>query len=121
MKCTDEERGVCLVTSHVIGSVVPFDRYSYAKLKIVVAWAFRFLKNSRIHLSKETEGHKVCSPYLTVDEIASVENHLLMSSQANHFQSEITALQAGIGTDRSSCLISLNPFLDSSQLLRVGG
>ena len=122
VKCTDEERGVCLVTSHVIRSVVPFDRYSsYAKLKMVVAWVFRFLKNSRIHLSKETEGHRVCSPYLTVDEIASAENQLLMSSQADHFQSEITALQAGIGIDRSSCLISLNPFLDSSQLLRVGG
>ena len=44
-----------------------------------------------------------------------------MSSQADHFPSEITALQAGIGIDRSSCLISLNPLLDSSQLLRVCG
>ena len=27
VKCIDEERGVCLVTSHVIGSVVPFHRF----------------------------------------------------------------------------------------------
>ena len=57
---------------------------------------FRFLKNSCIHLSKETEGHRVRSPYLTVDEIASAENHLLKSSQADHFQSEITALQLAL-------------------------
>ena len=38
VKCTDKERGVCLATSHVIGSVVLFDRYSsYTKLKMAVA------------------------------------------------------------------------------------
>ncbi len=58
---------------------------------------------------------------MSVEEITSAENHLLLLSQAEHFQTEIKLLTATRAISPSSCLVTLDPLLDSNQLLRVGG
>ena len=61
-----------------------------------------------------------CS-HLTVEQIDSAEIYWLRRSQCDHFGEEIVLLKRNKPLSRSSCLLHLNPFLDSNSLLRVGG
>ena len=99
--------------------MIPFDRYSnYTHMVRVIAWVIRFAHNCIAH----TKGD--CQPgsgHLSVVELGESETHLLLVAQSHSFEHEISALLRKHPVPRSSCLVSLSPYLDSSGLLRVGG
>lgn len=91
-------------------------RYScYFRLVRVVAYCFRFADNLR----KPQQSREFAN--LTTPEIARGFHVLLANVQATHFAQECEDLARGRMLSRRSSLRSLNPFLDSEGLLRVGG
>ena len=108
--------------SRQVTPVIPFDHYSsFIKLKMILGWVFRFVKNCRVCINKESDKVKIFLSYLTSSEIVSIETHLLSISQGENFGDEIKALRDGKVIHNSSCLLSLNPFIGPSKLLRLGG
>ena len=117
---TDGEKEICVITSVVVPetSVLNVENYSsYTKLKRITAWIMRFAYNCRA--LKRNLNRKSSS--LQVEELMSAERYLLLIAQQNHFSKEIKALKNNKDIPKSSCLLPLHPFVDSSMLLRVGG
>ncbi|GJQ87162.1 hypothetical protein Trydic_g8746 [Trypoxylus dichotomus] len=93
-----------------------FNNYSsYAKLKRVIAYILRFVKNCK--LPKHQRTYKG----LSVDELKNSELVILKNVQIQSFSNDYHNLQRSKPLNNKSKLLSLNPFLDSSGLLRVGG
>lgn len=84
---------------------------SFSKLIRITAWCFRFVCNIR-------RGKQVHS-YITADEWRKSLEFWLKEIQQQHFQSDIDALKAKKKV--SNFLRKLNPFIDLSGFLRVGG
>ena len=116
---SEEVDELCLHTVAVqLDPVIPLDRYStYTKLVRVTAWVIRFVLNCRAHQKVEC---RIASP-LTVSELGKAKSYWISKVQRDHFSSEINTLKVGRQVSRSSPLKALNPFLDDSGLLRVGG
>lgn len=90
-----------------------WDRFSdWSRLKRVVAWWLRFIGNVR--------GHKISTPFLQWCELRHAHDVIIKVVQRSTFKEEIDALERSKVVKKSS-LNSLNPFLDSKGLLRVGG
>ena len=58
---------------------------------------------------------------LAVNELDQARNYWLRVAQSTCFGPEIEALKKKADLSRSSSLLTLRPFLDDEQLLRVGG
>lgn len=86
---------------------------TFAKLIRVVAWVQRFIKG----VKKLT---KVKGP-LNSAEIEDATLCVIKLIQNSNFQEEIALLLKGKVLPRNNKCISLNPFLDSNGILRVGG
>lgn len=87
---------------------------SLIKLQRVFAYCFRFIKNV-----KSSENKILGS--LTAEEIELSFQFLIKQAQSQDFSSEITCLQQNKPISNHSKLISLNPFLDSKGIVRLGG
>lgn len=87
---------------------------SYTKLINVTAYCLRFLHNCRNPKERFTE-------HLTANEIKSSLLHIIRLLQAREFPKEIKSLQKKSPLPTSSKLLTLNVFLDKSNILRVGG
>ena len=117
---TDEEREVCVIASVVVPvtSVLDVECYSsYTKLKRITAWIMRFADNCRAfkrNLNRRTSS-------LQVEELISAERYWFLTAQQDHFSLEIKVLKNSKDIPKSSCLLPLHPFVDSSMLIRVGG
>ena len=97
-------------------SVMPPDRVSsYTKLKRVTAWVLRFITNSQ-----RNKSDRLISP-LTTRELQDAESHWVRFIQDIHFAKEKLAVKANKPLHSTSPLRTLNPFIDDSGLLRVGG
>lgn len=72
------------------------------------------LKNSRVNSSSE---EVPCTQKLKEES----ELFIIGKNQKKSFSEEITCLANGNPVHRSSCISSLNPYLDDQKLLRVGG
>ena len=96
--------------------IIPLKQFSsFAHLKHVTAWIYRFVDNC---CRKRQD--RATSLYLSTSElILSESDWTSLAQQA--FSPEIEALKNDESLPKSSCLLSLHPFLDSSGLLRVGG
>ncbi|XP_055846848.1 uncharacterized protein LOC129912570 [Episyrphus balteatus] len=81
----------------------------------VLAYIFRFIRNY-LHLPKAND----CN-YLTTEEIAESKTRLIKCAQNSTFSSEIEILNNFKELPSRSKLISLSPFLDQNNVLRVGG
>lgn len=77
----------------------------------------RFAHNCRAHRKTLTQN---VGP-LSVRELNETKSYWISLSQGTHFRNEVRALKTKARISQSSSLISLNPFLDEDQLLRVGG
>ena len=116
-----EEKEVSHITA--VGKqepLVSLSRYSvFARLQRVTAWLLRFVKNC--HLSGESTPDRITTPSLSVTELLAAEHYWIVFSQGECFSAEVATLKSKQQMPRSSCVLSLHPFLDSEGILRVGG
>ena len=110
---------ICLHTTVVSRQpVILIDRFSnFTRLIRITAWLMRFARNCRA--SKESIA-RIAGP-LSVQELNRAKSYWISLSQRTHFGKEVKPLEMKAPISQSSPLISLNPFLDKEQLLRVSG
>lgn len=87
---------------------------SWEKLVRVTAHILRFFNNA-------TKRNPIANKCLTTSEIASSQKSLIKFVQFDSFSEEIKSMRTKGKIKISSRLISLAPFLDCENLLRVGG
>ena len=110
------------ISHHVVVSttapILPVERFSsLLRLKRVTAWAIRFARNCQ---ARKKKLDRITSP-LTAGELSQAEKYWISLVQKERFAQEIGALKSKARVPSSSPLVSLNPFLDGDDLLRVGG
>ena len=119
---TDPEVRVCGTTSTEKQSEAvlpdPSRFSSWLKLKRVVAWMKRFVRNFAARARPAC--YEVSAGPLSATELSEAETVILRDLQRRHFESEVRALQSG-ETVKSNSLQHVTPFLDSDGVLRVGG
>jgi hypothetical protein len=105
---TDDASSIC-------DPIISFDRYSsYIRLKRIYAYVFRFIHNSR------EPNAKLTGPLLA-EELKDSLAFLVKKCQSQSFNKDIQNLSEGRPLHHRSRLLSLNPFVDPSGVLRVGG
>ena len=109
------------VVSHAVtikeANIVAISRYSsFEHLQRVIGWIFRFVNNCRSEKTKRT-----MTSYLRMPELYQSETHLYRVVQIDHFSAEINRIKSSQPLPKGSCLLPLSPFLDSHNVLRVGG
>ena len=96
---------------------VNFERISsWLRLIRVAAWVIRFAENSTC-----SKDERNLDETLSLDELLSAEDLVLRDMQNSAFREEILSLSEGKSVAASNPLAKLSPFLDSKELLRVGG
>ncbi|CAI6362844.1 unnamed protein product [Macrosiphum euphorbiae] len=111
-----EERSVSttaaptVVTSDIITRYFDFDR-----LLRITSYLLRFMKNCRTSAENRVHG------FISVPEMKQALQYWLRSAQELEFSAELNDLRQNTVLKSTSTLKSLNPFLDSAGLLRVGG
>lgn len=80
----------------------------------IITYVFRFIHNCRNKNNKLT-GH------LTIGELQSSLKCILHNSQMEMFPEEYSLLKVGKPLPKSNRLKSLSPFIDDSDIIRVGG
>ncbi|GFS91597.1 integrase catalytic domain-containing protein [Trichonephila clavipes] len=88
---------------------------SWNKLKRVVAYCLRFVKNCSPSACKRRKS------FLTTAELSEAEKGIVKFSQRDHFSIEVSYLSAGKKLPSINKLIPLTPFYDDSGIIRVGG
>ncbi|XP_072392156.1 uncharacterized protein [Diabrotica undecimpunctata] len=93
-----------------------WDRFSSLnKLQKTTAYILRFINNCRLPIGERKWG------ILTVDEREGALRIQIKMAQLETFGSDILSIKRLGSLCKTSSLISLNPFLDSEGILRVGG
>ncbi|XP_026686425.1 uncharacterized protein LOC103518980 isoform X2 [Diaphorina citri] len=105
------------ITSMVISCELDiFDKYSsFSKLIRVTALCLRFISN--IGHSKRAR----VTGYITKEELSKAEECLIKIVQRENFAQDLNKLKDGNPLSPKSKLKSLNPFIDQSGIMRVGG
>ncbi|GFR32700.1 uncharacterized protein TNCT_392651 [Trichonephila clavata] len=85
------------------------------KLKRVVAYCLRFVKNCSLAACKRRKS------FLTTTELSKAEKAIVKFIQHDHFSTEVSYLSAGKQLNSSNKLIPLTPFYDDFGKIRVGG
>ncbi|GFX22816.1 integrase catalytic domain-containing protein [Trichonephila clavipes] len=88
---------------------------SFNKLKRVVAYCLRFVKNCSLSACKRRKS------FLTTAELSEAEKGIVKFIQRDHFSMEVSYLSAGKQLPSTNKLIPLTPFYDDSGIIRVGG
>ena len=97
---------------------------SLRKVKAVTSWCLRFIHNCRVMISKKKGTPEVLQPRSGPLNAVELDYALLLwvkIVQNSEFPSEIQDIRKGNPVSSKSKLRNLNPFLDSSDILRVGG
>lgn len=96
--------------------VLIFERFSkFSRLHRSIAFCLRFTKNCKL----SAELRQVDA--LSVEELHEAWVVIIKAIQCDVFNAEIKEISKGEQIGKGSKIISLNPFLDSQGLLRVGG
>ncbi|XP_025832766.1 uncharacterized protein LOC112905148 [Agrilus planipennis] len=110
-----EQRKVVAVMTQNPSHFELFSRFSsLIKLQRVTAYCYRFIQNCR-HRNNKVIGN------LNTVELQDALHLLVKNVQNLFYQKEINQLKLDKSLDSKSNLLSLAPFLDSKQILRVGG
>ncbi|GFX95591.1 integrase catalytic domain-containing protein [Trichonephila clavipes] len=88
---------------------------SWNKLKRVVAYCLKFVKNCSLSACKRRKS------FLTTAELSEAEKGIVKFIQRDHFSMEVSYLSAGKQLLSTNKLIPLTPFYDDSGIIRVGG
>lgn len=97
------------IISHLIHK-----KSSFTSLIRIIGYVQRFIFNCRKQNNKK-------SSYLTLSELKSSKTLILQISQQEMFPEEYTCLKTNQALHKKNRLISLSPFIDSDNLIRVGG
>ena len=113
---SDEERGMCHLTLTPSKTlVISPDRYSnFTFLKRITTWILCFINNCQLKDARKFV-------HLAVEEMILAKKYWISLSQEDSFAQEITALKFQCSIFQTSRFLPLNSFLDSSEILRVGG
>ncbi|GFY60138.1 integrase catalytic domain-containing protein [Trichonephila inaurata madagascariensis] len=84
---------------------------SLNKLKRVVAYCLRFVKNCSLSASKRRKS------FLTTAELSEAENAIVKFIQRDHFSIEVSYLSEGKQLSSTNKLIPLTPFYDDSEII----
>lgn len=87
---------------------------SFTSLIRIIAYIQRFINNCKKHNHKK-------SSHLTYSELQSSQNLIIHISQQEMFPDEYESLKTNQTLHKKNRLISLSPFIDSDNLIRVGG
>ncbi|GFY54949.1 integrase catalytic domain-containing protein [Trichonephila inaurata madagascariensis] len=110
-----EKRSVVTCVAKIVPLPEFIDRISsFKKLVLVCAWILRFIKSSRLPVSR-TFG------YLKSSELHTGVVTIVRLIQQAEFPNEIKCLVQGNPLPKDSKLLPLNLFCDSEGVLRVGG
>ncbi|GFX62362.1 integrase catalytic domain-containing protein [Trichonephila clavipes] len=88
---------------------------SWNKLKRVVAYCLRFVKNCSPSACKKRKS------FLTTAELGKAEKGIVKFIQRDHFSMEVSYHSAGKQLPSTNKLIPLTPFYDDSGIIRLGG
>ncbi|UYV74134.1 hypothetical protein LAZ67_11002214 [Cordylochernes scorpioides] len=114
--CHEKRKTVPIVhftTCPILDFILKFS--TFRKLSRVTAWLLRFIHNAR-HSSDKIK-HKE----LSSNELDNSIRTLIQIIQSSEFKTEIQCCNQSKVLPSNSKLLSLNPFIDSSGILRVGG
>ncbi|XP_076301647.1 uncharacterized protein LOC143219631 [Lasioglossum baleicum] len=93
---------------------------SWAKLIRITAYLFKFIH--ALHARKNTSSPISSNGRtVSVDECSEARIFWIKSIQREQFPTELEALTHGRSLSTKSSIMSLNPFIDSDGILRVGG
>lgn len=99
------------------------DRFSkFSRLIRVIAFCYRFFNNCKAH---GTNGSRVRNKDqirpLSFEELEQSRWALIKMIQRNEFKTELHSIRNNMRVNKNSSLVSLNPYIDASDVLRVGG
>lgn len=101
-----------------VGASFDVDKYSsLTKLLHVVSYLLRFKNNA---LSKRNNTSRIIGP-LNANEVSTATKIVIKSIQHAHFSTEIEELKNNRNVSVRSKMSKLNPFIDDSGIVRVGG
>ena len=116
-----EQRMNHFTTTLVTNEADIFSRFSkFTRLLRVVAYCFRFMNRAR-RKDKLEPPAVTTNDVLTPAELRHAELTLARLAQSGYFQAELKALRSNSAPPHSSHLQSLNVFLDTDGVIRVGG
>ena len=89
---------------------------SWSKMKSIIAVVLCYIKRllQSVHIDDIQTG------LVSLEDIQSAEREIIKSVQKEYFKDEIEALKKKQQLKSSSCIVRLDPFMDSKGLLRVG-
>ncbi|XP_076377131.1 uncharacterized protein LOC117220354 [Megalopta genalis] len=90
----------------------------YSKLLRILAYVLRFCSKSQ---RTDKASRSKCQGSPSVTELSSAERIVIRVTQNHHHSVEMRQLGARQPLDRTSSLLSLNPFVDELGIIRVGG
>ena len=97
--------------------------FSWSKMKRIIAIASCYEKRLLQSVQKK-KGINIDDRQTgleSLEDIQYAEREIIKSVQEGYFKDEIEALQKKQRLKASSCIVRLDPFMDSDGLLRVGG
>ena len=96
---------------------------SWSKMKRITAITLCYKKklHQSVHKKKGINIDDRQTGLVSLEEIQPAESKIIKSVQEGYFKDEIEALKKKQRLKASSCIIRLDPFMDSKGLLRVGG
>ena len=115
----EEKKELLCTTVHIIEDnwlTTLGQKYSNFSLSCrILAWVTRFIKNCK------TKKYRQRTNFILLKEIKIAEEHFLRAIQSLHFENDREKLLRKGRVARQSIMRQLNPFIDSTGLIRVGG
>ena len=106
------------ITDHLSEKV---SRWSKMKRIIAIALCYKKMLLQSVQRKKGIDIDDRQTGLVPLEDINSAEREIIKSVQEGYFKDEIEALKKKQRLKASSCIIRLDPFMDSKGLLRVGG
>ncbi|GFS54408.1 integrase catalytic domain-containing protein [Trichonephila clavipes] len=113
--CESEEQVFTFAYEVNTASIINLRKFSsLQKLLRVTSWVLRFVHNIRNRFNKRSDD-------LSTEEIDGAEKFWIQLVQRDAFAEEVNCLRARKLLLKTSVTLEFNPFLDSDDLIRVGG
>ncbi|XP_074032122.1 uncharacterized protein [Leptinotarsa decemlineata] len=95
--------------------MIDFEKFSNInRLERCMAYILKFINNA-----KRTRGKQTLP--ITLNNLKAARNELIKLAQRESFPNELKKLKTKMRLESGSSILSLNPFLDEEEIIRVGG